>query len=162
MTLDSSSSATTSLTSTVNSTSNSFGVEIPFVQLLGIEMRWFENGASELAYTPSPDHMNSFQVAHGGAVMTLLDVTMATAARSVDKGMGIVTIEMKTSFMQPARGALVARGKLLHRTRSTAFSEAHLYDAEGQLCAHSTGTFRYVPKRPGSESPAGTTQIATD
>jgi len=56
MTLDSSSSATTSLTSTVNSTSNSFGVEIPFVQLLGIEMRWFENGASELAYTPSPDH----------------------------------------------------------------------------------------------------------
>ena len=154
--------STTSATSSVPSSSNAFGVEIPFVQLLGIEMRWFENGASELAYTPSHDHMNSFQVAHGGAVMTLLDVTMATASRSVDKGLGIVTIEMKTSFMQPARGALVARGKLLHRTRSTAFSEAHLYDAEGQLCAHATGTFRYVPKRPGSEGPNSTTEIATD
>jgi len=78
--------------------------------------------------------MNSFQVAHGGAIMTLLDVSMATAARSVDKATGVVTIEMKTSFMQPARGTLVAKGHLLHRTKST-------------LCAHATGTFKYVPRK---------------
>jgi uncharacterized protein (TIGR00369 family) len=153
------------MTPVKRSTRESFGVEIPFVQLLGFELQFFEGGVSELTYTPSTEHMNSFQVAHGGAVMTLLDVTMATAARSVDKNQGIVTIEMKTSFMQPATGALLARGKLMHRTRSTAFAEAHLYEAQGQLCAHSTGTFRYVPKRPGSEGPdhsINPAQIATD
>ncbi len=40
---------------------------------------------------------------HGGAVMTLLDVAMAVAARSARKESGVVTIEMKTSFMLPAR-----------------------------------------------------------
>ena len=27
-----------------------------------------------------------------------------------------------------------------------AFAEAWVYDAEGQLCSQSTGTFKYVPK----------------
>ena len=131
----------------------SFGAYIPFVEHLGFEMVFFEDGESELRFNPEPEHLNSFNVAHGGALMTLLDVALATAARSVDKTMGIVTIEMKTSFMQPASGALTARGKLLHRTRSTAFTEGTVYDAQGRPCAHATGTFRYVPKAPDPMSP---------
>jgi uncharacterized protein (TIGR00369 family) len=83
-------------------------------------------------------------VTHGGAVMTLLDVTMATAARSVDKGMGAVTIEMKTSFMQPAKGPLTGKGRLIHRSRHMAFTEGTVFDAEGKVCAHATGTFKLV------------------
>ncbi len=109
----------------------SFGAYIPFVDHLGFELVFFDEGQSELRYTPEPEHMNSFNVTHGGAVMTLLDVTLATAARSVDKGMGVVTIEMKTSFMQPAKGTLTAKGRLMHRTGSMAFTEGTLYDAEG-------------------------------
>ena len=124
----------------------SVGASIPFVEHLGFEMVCFEDGESELRYTPEPEHLNSFGVTHGGALMTFLDVTLATAARSVDKTMGIVTIEMKTSFMQPAKGTLTGRGKLMHRTRSTAFTEGWVYDDQGRLCAHATGTFRYVPK----------------
>ena len=124
----------------------SFGAYIPFVEHLGFEMVFFEDGESELRFTPEPEHLNSFNVAHGGALMTLLDVALATAARSVDKTMGIVTIEMKTSFMQPAKGHLIGRGKLLHRTRSMAFTEGQLLDEQGRVCVHATGTFRYVPK----------------
>ena len=131
----------------------SFGAYIPFVEHLGFEMVFFEDGESELRFTPEPEHLNSFNVAHGGALMTLLDVTLATAARSVDKTMGVVTVEMKTSFMQPATGAMTARGKLLHRTRSMAFTEGTVFDAQGRACAHATGTFRYVPKAPDPMSP---------
>ena len=42
--------------------------------------------------------------------MTLLDVTMAVAARSVEKNMGVVTIEMKTTFMRPRAGCCARRG----------------------------------------------------
>ena len=47
----------------------------------------------------------------------------------------------------------------MHRTKSMAFTEATIYDAEGRACAHSTGTFKYV-KRPAPTAPANT--ISTD
>ena len=124
----------------------SFGAYIPFVDHLGFEMVFYDEGQSELRYTPEPEHLNSFNVTHGGAVMTLLDVTLASAARSVDKGMGVMTIEMKTSFMQPARGTLTCKGRLIHRTRQMAFTEGSVYDAEGNISAHASATFKYVDR----------------
>jgi uncharacterized protein (TIGR00369 family) len=128
-----------------------FGAKIPFVDHLGFSLEKFEGGESELHFVPRPEHSNSFDVTHGGAVMTFLDVIMATAARSVDQEMGVVTIEMKTTFMRPAKvpagQALVGKGHLKHRTRSMAFTEGSVFDAQGQLCAHATGTFKYVSRR---------------
>jgi uncharacterized protein (TIGR00369 family) len=126
----------------------SFGVSIPFVEHLGFSLERFEGGESELRFTPRVEHLNSFAVTHGGACMTLLDVTMAAAARSVRAEMGVVTIEMKTSFMQPARGALTGRGRLMHASATMAFTEGTIYDAEGRACAHATGTFKYVKRLP--------------
>ena len=147
-----------------------FGAEIPFVTHLGFALEAFEGGASAIGYTPLPEHLNSFSVTHGGAIMTLLDVTMATAARSVQKDMGVVTIEMKTSFMQPAPGdgsRLTAKGRLMHRTATLAFTEATLFDVQGKACAHATGTFKYVKRLPTGlktsnalNAPAGS--ISTD
>ena len=137
-----------------------FGVHIPFVANLGFTLEKFEDGTSELHYSPRPEHHNSFDITHGGAVMTLLDVVMATAARSVEQDMGVVTIEMKTSFMRPAKTTgnehLVAKGLLLHRTKTMAFTDGKVYDADGQLCAHATGTFKYVKRTPSVTSPIST------
>lgn len=147
------------------------GVQIPFVNHLGFELKVFDGGLSELSYTPKPEHLNSFAVTHGGALMTLLDVTMAVAARSVQKDTGVVTIEMKTSFMQPARGPLTGKGHLMHRTATMAFTEATVFDEQGRACAHATGTFKYVKRLPiGAKSSNGlntatdanTTVISTD
>ena len=136
-----------------------FGVEIPFVSHLGFELVRMEGGASELKYLPKHEHMNSFLVTHGGAIMTLLDVAMATAARSIDLETGVVTIEMKTSFMQPCKGLLTGKGRLMHRTKSMAFTEGTIYDEAGNACAHATGTFKYV-RRAAPSAPANT--ISTD
>jgi uncharacterized protein (TIGR00369 family) len=128
----------------------SFGAHIPFVESLGLVLSRFEDGHSTIDYVPRPEHLNSFAVTHGGVVMTLLDVAMASAARSVQPEMGVVTIEMKTSFMRPAPGdgtPLSAHGSLLHRTGRMAFTEARVLDAQGQLCAHATGTFKYQPRQ---------------
>jgi len=140
-----------------------FGVAIPFVDHLGFELVLFDGGESEIIFMLRPEHLNSFGVAHGGATMTLMDVAMAVAARSVQKDMGAVTIEMKTSFMLPAKGRLIAKGHLIQRTKSLAFVEAKVTDADGRLCAHSTGTFKYVRRTEataGQSADAGV--IATD
>jgi uncharacterized protein (TIGR00369 family) len=140
-----------------------FGVNIPFVQHLGFELVRFEEGQSQIDFEPKPEHLNSFGVTHGGACMTLLDVTMAAAARSVDPDMGVVTIEMKTTFMQPARGKLSGKGRLMHRTPTMGFTDATIFDADGKACAHATGTFKYVRRLPtGPKSANPLNVISTD
>ena len=90
--------------------------------------------------------------------MTLLDVAMAHAARSADattdadantSGRGVVTIEMKTSFMRPGTGRLTARARVLTRTIALAFCEASLFDEAGALIAHATGSFKYLTRGAG-------------
>ena len=130
-----------------------FQVHIPFVEMLGFELIRFDPGVAEIAVPLRDELTNSWGVAHGGVTMTLLDVAMAHAARApgddgVAETSGVVTVEMKTSFMRPALGRIVASGKRLHRTASMAFCEGSLVDAEGQLVAHATGTFKYLKGLP--------------
>ena len=125
----------------------SWGVEVPFISHLGFELRQWDAGGSEITCEARAEHLNSLGVTHGGVCMTLLDVCMARAARGESKDVGIVTVEMKTTFMRPAKGKLTGRGKLLHHTESMAFTEASILDSHGRLCAHAIGTFRFV-RRP--------------
>ncbi len=126
-----------------------FPAYIPFVEEMGLELWHAGDGTSELRVDLDVAHLNSWEVAHGGVLMTLLDVAMAQAARTMHRsgekfGPSVATIEMKSTFVHPAEGLLTARGKLLHRTPSLAFCEASVFDERGQLCAHGTGTFKYV------------------
>lgn len=130
-----------------------FKSHIPFVELLGMELLSFEPGQSELALTLREELTNSWGVAHGGVTMTMMDVAMAHAARTPvvaggDNQPSVVTIEMKTSFLRPGQGRLVALGRRLHRTATMAFCEALLHDAAGVLVGHATGTFKYMKALP--------------
>jgi uncharacterized protein (TIGR00369 family) len=130
-----------------------FPVHIPFVDELGFELTQFGDGQAEICVNVTERLTNSFHVIHGGVSMTLLDVVMAHAARSVnlhlpDRGPGVVTIEMKTTFMRPGEGRLRGVGRLMHRTSTLAFTEASIFNADNALVAHATGTFKYVRKLP--------------
>lgn len=135
-----------------------FPLHIPFVQAMGFELMQMQGGEAEIALTLRPDQHNSLSMAHGGVTMTLLDVAMAHAARSADattdvdantSGRGVVTIEMKTSFMRPGTGRLTARARVLTRTIALAFCEASLFDEAGALVAHATGSFKYLTRGAG-------------
>ena len=137
-----------------------FPLQIPFVQAMGFELLRMQGGEAEIALNLRPEQHNSLNMAHGGVTMTLLDVAMAHAARSADTpsdvsgsagaaGRGVVTIEMKTSFMRPATGRLTARARVLTRTMALAFCEASLFDEAGALVAHATGSFKYLTRGAG-------------
>jgi uncharacterized protein (TIGR00369 family) len=129
-----------------------FDVAIPFVEYSGIRLleTTVERVVTELNL--AEHHLNSAGYAHGGAVMTLLDVTMAIAGRMVARDPGpkdtvMATVEMKTSFMQGGRGRLRCTGSCVHQTRSLAFCEAEIRDEAGQLVARASGTFRFMARR---------------
>ena len=133
---------------------SSFTVHIPFVEMLGFELVSFDAGQAEIALTLRDELTNSRDMAHGGVSMTLLDVVMAHAARSPNQPgqpdtHGVVTIEMKTTFMRPGVARLRALGRLIHRTHTMAFCEGTILDHTGAVVAHATGTFKFVKALPG-------------
>ena len=128
-------------------------IAVPFADLLGFDLLLMEGGVAEIRVPMRPELLNSWKVAHGGVTMTLLDVTMAQAARSLnmkgtDKGPGVVTVEMKTMFMRPGEGDLRCVAKVLHRSSTMAYTEGSVYSEAGELCAHATGTFKYMRALP--------------
>lgn len=126
-----------------------FPVEIPFLHELGIEFIGMANGTAEVALTLEARHMNSWQVAHGGLVMTLLDVVMSMAGRSLDPdARGGVTVEMKTSFFQPGGKPgerVIAKGRALHRSTTMVFCEGELWHGT-KLVAKAMGTFKFLKR----------------
>lgn len=126
-----------------------FLVNIPFIQELGVEFISGGIGKAEVALDLEPWHLNSWSVAHGGVIMSLLDVAMAVAGRSLfpDAGGG-VTVEMKTSFLQPGKAGarLTATGHAFHRSSTMAFCDGEVRDEQNKLIAKSLGTFKYQKK----------------
>ncbi len=126
-----------------------FPIEIPFLSELGVEFLGMADGRAQVALNLKPSHMNSWQVTHGGVIMTLLDVVMSLAGRSLDPDSRAgVTVEMKTSFLQPGGrpgSRLIASGHAFHRSTTMCFCEAELHDDE-RLVAKAMGTFKYLKR----------------
>ena len=122
--------------------SKAFGRRVPFASHVGIEVVEKGNGRAVLTLEVRPELTNSFEVAHGGAVMTLLDIAMALAARTLDPdAIGVITVEMKTTFIGAATGRIAAEGRCLHVGKTVAFCEGRVHGPDGRLVASASGTF---------------------
>ncbi|MDB6052130.1 MAG: hypothetical protein JWR17_4876 [Pseudomonas sp.] len=94
-------------------------------------------------------HMNGGGSAHGGVIMTLLDVVMACSTFVSGRNKSCVTVEMKASFMRPGgvMGTLLhAQGFLRSSGRSLAFCDAEVRNEAGELLATASGTFKYIDR----------------
>lgn len=130
--------------------SGALGRRIPFASHLGIQLVEQGGGRAVLMLEIKPEHMNRFDVAHGGVVMTLLDIAMAVAASSLDPAaQGTITVEMKTTFIGAATGTVTVEGRCLHLGKSVALCEGKVHGAEGKLLASGSGTFMLRHARAG-------------
>lgn len=122
-------------------------LNVPFLKLLGVRCLSAEMGKGEILLALKPEHTNTWDVAHGGVLLTLMDVAMAVAARSGDPDdRSVVTVEMKNNFMQAANGILRVKADTVRRTATMAFCEAKLYNDQGEICCMATGTFQYIKR----------------
>lgn len=117
--------------------------DIPFSQHLGVQTLLREPGHVTLALDLRPEHMNSWESAHGGVTMSLLDLALGMALRATTPdNRGVATVELKVNFISPGRGRLVADGRVLHRGNSLSVCEGEVRDAGGHLVAKAMGTFK--------------------
>jgi len=114
----------------------------PFAKLLGIRLISVGEGRSRLELASRPELLNSWESMHGGATMTLLDIALAVALRSLDRhATTAMTVELKVNFVGPGLGTLVADGRCVHRGKTIAFCEGEVHDTSGRLVATASGTF---------------------
>jgi len=122
-----------------------FDIHVPFVEHLGIRIVEKHDGVVRLRLDPKPEFANSWGSVHGGVLMTLLDVALASAGRSLDdKCNGAMTVEMKVNFIAAAAGPVLAEGRAQRAGRSLIFSEGELKSEDGTMLAKATGTFKLL------------------
>lgn len=117
------------------------GAEVPFASHCDIEDLGPAEGVSRLRMAPGPHHMNNSGILHGGAICTLLDVAMGSAAR-IKCGAPVMTIDMHVMFLAAVRGVITAEGRVIRAGRSILFTEAEAKAEDGQTVARSTGVFK--------------------
>ena len=88
-----------------------------------------------------PHYMNNVGVVHGGAICTLLDIAMGSAAR-IQAGAPVMTVDMHVMFLVAARSIIVAEGRVIRAGRSILFAEAEAKAEDGEIVARSTGVFK--------------------
>ncbi len=120
-----------------------FQKKIPFVGHLGIEVDAIGDGTAKLSMTLKPEFTNSFGTAHGGVIMSIIDVALCTAARSQHPdSIGVITIDIALSFIGAGKGKLVAEARVLKPGRNTVFTEGEVRNEDGSLVAKAIGTVR--------------------
>lgn len=118
--------------------------KIPYVVHLGLTTESLGEGSARLSM-PLPKHFtNSLGTAHGGVIMSLLDVALCTAARTLHpESIGVVTIDMSTSFIGGGSGGkLIADARVMKDARTMSFVEAEAKNEDGSLVAKAIGTVR--------------------
>jgi uncharacterized protein (TIGR00369 family) len=124
---------------------NLFG-QVPFLRLLDARREFSEAGRARVVIDERPELGNVIGAVHGGVLVTLLDVVMASAAVSVfDFARTAVTLDLNTSFLEPGRGRLIADGEVVQHDASIAWCRAAVTDAGGRVVAQAQGSFRYLP-----------------
>jgi uncharacterized protein (TIGR00369 family) len=85
-------------------------------------------------------------IIHGGAIATLADEALASAAFTLaEEGETTTTADLKVDYYRPCRpGRLIAHASVRHRTRRLAFCEASVEQEGGEVVAEARAVIAYV------------------
>ena len=116
-----------------------------FMHLIGADLTRIEPGRIEVEMPFGPQHQQQRGFAHGGVVATLADLAAGFAAVTlVPDGVGVVTVELKVSYLNPGVGSqLKAIGWVLKAGRRLHFTEAEVW-CDDVLIAKATATMAVV------------------
>lgn len=120
-----------------------YHLKVPFAKHLGFRIDSLEPGIARMSCELQPHMTNSWGTAHGGVIMTMLDVCLCMAARTLHPdSAGVMTIDMSTSFIDAGTNPLKAEARVLRNGRSMIFAEGEIRNADGALVAKAMGTVR--------------------
>ena len=118
-----------------------------FPRLMGMRLAAMDFDHATITLDADERHLQPFGIVHGGVLATLIDTaTFWSAFMRLPPDMGLVNIDLKLNYLQPAdQGRLSAVGRCIRPGRTISYAEAHVYDDAGALLAHGTSTLMALP-----------------
>lgn len=129
----------------------------PFAEHIGMHVEPTGAGHSRSTLTVAPHHLNPHGVVHGAVLCALADTGMGAALYTrLEAGQSCATIEIKMSFLAPARGReLRCETELLRKGRAVAHLESRIY-SDGELAATASASYAvFARRRPADPAPLG-------
>jgi uncharacterized protein (TIGR00369 family) len=119
------------------------------MSLIGASLSAIEAGASEISLPYRADLTQQKGFVHGGIIGMIADSAAGYAAYSLmPASASLVTVEYKMNILAPARGALVARGKVIKAGRTLTVARAEVYAEDGTHVASMQQTLMMLPNTP--------------
>jgi uncharacterized protein (TIGR00369 family) len=114
--------------------------------LIGASLAAVDQGESEIRLPYRADLTQQKGFVHGGIIGMIADSAAGYAAYSLmPPSASLVTVEYKMNILAPARGALVARGKVIKSGRTLTVARAEVYAADGTHVASMQQTLMMLP-----------------
>jgi len=117
--------------------------QMPFAELLGIEVTAAEDGYAEgrLPFTEDLQSNPDGSVAHGGATYALADTVGGAAVISLAHDVS-PTVDMRIDYLAPARTDLHASAEVIRHGSNLSMVSVEIEDAEGTQVATAQGTYK--------------------
>ena len=105
-----------------------------FSQYIGINIHHIAEGEIEATLNLQDYHLQQMGFVHGGVTATFADVVSGFAAYTlVKRGQGVVTADLRVSYLNPGLGTKVyARGYVIKAGSRMHFCEAELWVLDAQ------------------------------
>jgi uncharacterized protein (TIGR00369 family) len=114
--------------------------------LIGATLSAVEAGATEISLPYRDDLTQQKGFVHGGIIGMIADSAAGYAAYSLmPASASLVTVEYKMNILAPARGALVAKGKVVKAGRTLTVARAEVYAQDGTHVASMQQTLMMLP-----------------
>lgn len=125
----------------------------PFVKLMGMRLLSAAEGRSVMECRLRPILRNSAGTLHGGVMGALVDMSVATALRSVmPLSSRMTTVEYKVNFLKPVgAGTVTALGVILRLGRTIAVGSTEVRNAAGEVVAVGSATYYILNVRADAE-----------
>lgn len=108
-----------------------------------------DEGRAVFRGLPGAQHLNPLGGVHGGWAATIMDSALGCCVHTMlGIGEAYTTAEMKLNYTRaitPETGIVTCEGKVVHKGRTLAVSEARLTDEKGRLLAFGTETCAIFP-----------------
>lgn len=129
-----------------------FAEQLPFFNLIGLEVVDIEPGWSKTRIGYRPDLTQPAGILHGGVIASLIDTGIAHALlltesfRDVhDQGAALVSIDLRVKYMRPvSEGTIECEAKILRQGRQILHAEAVVTGADGKEVARGDATYMAV------------------
>jgi uncharacterized protein (TIGR00369 family) len=116
--------------------------EVPYLQLLGMELLELDEGRAVVKLEMKDHHRQPYGVLHGGATASVIDTATAFAIISALPAEKATTVDLTVHYLRPvSTGFIICEAKIVRAGKRLITVSADVHDNQGKQIATALSTY---------------------